>query len=69
MAISTGTFSSGLSPYQCSQVYPLREAADALYQQLLDAGFDILFDDRGQRPGVAFADMDLIGISSQTYTW
>jgi prolyl-tRNA synthetase len=33
-----------------------------MYQQLTDAGFDILFDDRGLRPGVAFADMDLIGI-------
>jgi prolyl-tRNA synthetase len=33
-----------------------------MYQTLVDAGFDILFDDRGQRPGVAFADMDLIGI-------
>jgi prolyl-tRNA synthetase len=51
-----------LVPINAHKSVRLREAAEALYQQLLDAGFDILFDDRGQRPGVAFADMDLIGI-------
>jgi len=51
-----------LVPINAHKSIRLREAAEAMYQQLLDAGFDILFDDRGQRPGVAFADMDLIGI-------
>lgn len=51
-----------LVPINAHKSARLREAAERLYQQLLDAGFDILFDDRGQRPGVAFADMDLIGI-------
>jgi prolyl-tRNA synthetase len=37
------------------------EAADALYQELLEAGVDVLFDDRPERPGVKFNDMDLIG--------
>jgi prolyl-tRNA synthetase len=37
------------------------EAADGLYQQLLTAGVDVLFDDRSERPGVKFNDMDLIG--------
>ena len=40
----------------------LREAADALYEQLISEGFDVLYDDRGLRPGVAFADMELMGI-------
>lgn len=40
----------------------LREAAEALYRMLLDAGIDVLFDDRDVRPGVMFADMELIGI-------
>ena len=40
----------------------LREAADHLYDDLLDAGFDVLLDDRPVRPGVMFADMELIGI-------
>lgn len=51
-----------LVPINAHKSIRLREAAEAMYQHLLDAGFDILFDDRGQRPGVAFADMDLIGI-------
>ncbi len=37
-------------------------AADALYQKLTDAGFEVIFDDRDMRAGVLFADMDLIGI-------
>jgi prolyl-tRNA synthetase len=37
-------------------------AAEALYRRLIDAGIDVLFDDRKERAGVMFADMDLIGI-------
>jgi len=37
-------------------------AIDTLYNKLTDAGFDVLLDDRNERPGVMFADMDLIGI-------
>ena len=37
------------------------EAAENLYTTLHDAGIDILFDDRPERPGVKFNDMDLIG--------
>ena len=37
------------------------EAADHLYTTLHDAGIDVLFDDRPERPGVKFNDMDLIG--------
>ncbi|MBN1992721.1 MAG: proline--tRNA ligase [Anaerolineae bacterium] len=36
--------------------------AEALYQELLDAGIETLFDDRRESPGVKFADADLIGI-------
>ena len=36
-------------------------AAEQLYGRLLSAGFDVLFDDRSERPGVKFNDMDLIG--------
>jgi len=38
------------------------EAGEKLYQQLRQAGFDVLLDDRNERPGVKFADMELIGI-------
>lgn len=40
----------------------VKAAADNLYAQLRDAGFDVLLDDRDARPGVKFADADLIGI-------
>lgn len=38
------------------------QQAEALYQQLQAAGFDVLFDDRKESPGVKFADADLIGL-------
>ena len=38
------------------------EAAEALYAELMASGLDVLYDDREARPGVKFADMDLIGI-------
>jgi prolyl-tRNA synthetase len=37
-------------------------AAEALYTQLADRGIEVVFDDRGLRPGAMFADMELIGI-------
>lgn len=51
-----------LVPINAHKSARLREAAEATYQQLVEADVDVLFDDRGLRPGVAFADMDLIGI-------
>jgi len=40
----------------------VREAADRLHDELAAAGVDVLLEDRDERPGVLFADMDLIGI-------
>ena len=40
----------------------VREAADALHRQLLEAGIDAILDDRGERPGAMFADWELIGV-------
>jgi prolyl-tRNA synthetase len=40
----------------------VRQAATKFHDQLLAAGLDVLLDDRGERPGVMFADMELIGI-------
>ena len=51
-----------LIPINMDKSYRVREAADSLYQELQDAGFDALLDDRSQRPGVKFADADLLGI-------
>lgn len=40
----------------------VREAADKLHAELTAAGHDVLLDDRDERPGVMFADCELIGI-------
>ena len=40
----------------------MKEAADKLYNELSNAGIEVLLDDRNERPGVKFKDFDLIGI-------
>ena len=40
----------------------IKELSDTLYMELETKGIDVLLDDRNERPGVKFADMDLIGI-------
>jgi prolyl-tRNA synthetase len=40
----------------------VRKAADELHAMLLDLGVDVLLEDRDERPGVLFADMELIGV-------
>ena len=40
----------------------VKAAADRLYAELKQAGIDVVLDDRNERPGVMFADMELIGI-------
>jgi prolyl-tRNA synthetase len=40
----------------------MKEAADKIYAELSAAGIEVLLDDREERPGVKFKDMDLIGI-------
>ena len=38
------------------------EVANELYNNLVDCGIDVILDDRDERPGVKFNDMDLIGV-------
>jgi prolyl-tRNA synthetase len=40
----------------------VRAEADRLYAALVGAGIDVILDDRGERPGVMFADWELIGV-------
>ena len=40
----------------------MRTTADGLHDELESAGVEVLLDDRGERPGVMFADLELIGI-------
>jgi len=51
-----------LVPINMHRSEAVREAAEALYAELSESGLDVLFDDRNVRPGVKFADAELIGI-------
>ena len=55
-------FQVALLPMNMHKSQRVREAAEALYRKLTDAGVEVLFDDRKERAGVMFADMELIGI-------
>jgi len=55
-------FEACLVPIAYAKNAAVRAAADRLYAELRDAGVDVLLDDREERPGVMFADMDLIGV-------
>jgi prolyl-tRNA synthetase len=55
-------FDVAIAPVGYDRNERVREAADRLYAELLSAGVDVLLDDRGERPGVMFADLELIGI-------
>ena len=55
-------FTLALIPMQMKKSEKVRETAERLYDKLRAAGIDVLFDDRDARPGVMFADMELIGI-------
>lgn len=51
-----------LVPVQYSKSARVKAAADALYAELQAKGFEVLLDDREERPGVMFAESDLLGI-------
>lgn len=51
-----------LLPMNMHKSERLRNAVDALYAELQGAGIEVLLDDRKERAGVMFADMELIGI-------
>ncbi len=55
-------FQIALLPMNMQKSEMVRETAERLYTELTEAGYEVLFDDRGERPGVMFADMELIGI-------
>jgi prolyl-tRNA synthetase len=55
-------FQACLVPIGYHKSPQVRDAADRLYGEMLRAGIDVLMDDREERPGVLFADMELVGI-------
>ncbi|HEX6571907.1 MAG TPA: proline--tRNA ligase [Steroidobacteraceae bacterium] len=55
-------FDVSLIPINLQKSERVRETAERLYAELQAAGLDVLFDDRDARPGVKFADDELVGI-------
>jgi prolyl-tRNA synthetase len=55
-------FSVALAPIGYRKSEAVRNAAEKLYAELSAEGIDVLIDDRDERPGVMFADLELIGI-------
>jgi len=55
-------FQVALCPMNMHKSDRLREVAEKIYQDLQEAGIDVLFDDRKVRAGFMFSDMELIGI-------
>ncbi len=55
-------FSVVFTPIGYGKSQQVRQVADQLYAQLQASGVDVLLDDRDERPGVMFAEMELLGI-------
>lgn len=55
-------FQVAIVPMNMHKSAAVQQYAEELYQTLLAQGVEVLFDDRKERPGVMFADMELIGI-------
>jgi prolyl-tRNA synthetase len=55
-------FQVSLVPINLQRSERVREAADRLYSELTAAGIEVMYDDRDTRPGVKFADDELLGI-------
>ncbi|MCE9686750.1 proline--tRNA ligase [Shewanella sp. AS16] len=55
-------FSVGILPMNMHKSHRVTDIAEKLYQDLNAAGIEVLLDDRKERPGVMFADMELLGI-------
>ena len=59
---SIAPFALAIVPIGMRKSAAVSAAAEKLYADLTAAGIDVLLDDRDERPGVMFADMELIGI-------
>jgi len=60
--VAIAPFHVSLVPINMHKSQRLRDAVMGLYQELQDAGIEVLLDDRKERPGVMFSDAELIGI-------
>ena len=55
-------FTVVICPVGMDRSEAVQQAAESLHAELLAAGVDVILDDRGERPGVMFADWELIGV-------
>ncbi|NLS43620.1 proline--tRNA ligase [BEV proteobacterium] len=55
-------FQVAILPMNMHKSFRVKELAEDIYQQLRARGIDVLLDDRKERPGVMFADIELIGV-------
>ncbi len=55
-------FQVAIAPIQWGKSERVRETAERLYRELSEAGVEVILDDRDLRPGVMFADLELVGI-------
>ena len=55
-------FTVAIIPMNMHKSEQVQQTAEKLYAELQDLGIEVLFDDRKERPGVMFADAELIGI-------
>jgi prolyl-tRNA synthetase len=55
-------FAVAIAPVGYERNEGVRALADSLHDELEAAGVEVLLDDRGERPGVMFADLELIGL-------
>ncbi|MGX9463001.1 proline--tRNA ligase [Shewanella sp. A14] len=55
-------FTVGILPMNMHKSHRVADIAEKLYQDLTEAGVEVLMDDRKERPGVMFADMELLGL-------
>ncbi|MDO8293491.1 MAG: proline--tRNA ligase [Gallionella sp.] len=62
MPAAIAPFQVAIVPIGMGKSVAVREAAEQLYAALQDAGIEALLNDRDERPGVMFADMELIGV-------
>ncbi|HUX89357.1 MAG TPA: proline--tRNA ligase [Gallionellaceae bacterium] len=62
LPVAMAPFQVAIAPIGMKKSDAVRQAAEDLYAEFAAAGIEVLLDDRDERPGVMFADLELIGI-------
>jgi prolyl-tRNA synthetase len=62
LPLAMAPFAVAIAPIGLKKSEAVREAAERIYAELSALGIEVLMDDRDERPGVMFADLELIGI-------